>query len=124
MLKNKLYIFWFFALILGTSVHAQIIIISTTKPGPNSAETEAHYRFSEEMTQKTRVALEANELTKAKYYLDQWSERSAGVNVNFYVLQAQYCTKIKDYGCAKRCYKKAYKKFACFECKEMMEQLP
>lgn len=102
---------------------AQILIL-TSKSGPNSAQSEAHYKFSEEMTQKTKEALEAKDLEKARYYLDQWSQRSAGVNVNYYVLLAQYCTETKDYQCARRNYKKAYKKWACYECKEKMDQLP
>ena len=108
---------------LSFFAQSQIFIISTNS-GPNSAQTEAHNKFSEEMTQKTKSALEAKDLEKARYYLDQWSQRSAGVNVNFYVLLAQYCTETKNYSCAKRNYKKAYKKYACYECKEKMDQLP
>ncbi|MBC7525328.1 MAG: hypothetical protein H7239_12945 [Flavobacterium sp.] len=123
IVKFKLVLVFLFLSFLSNS---QIFIISTirTKPGPNSAQTEAHYKFSEEMTQKTKEALEAKDFEKAIYYLDQWSHRSKGVNVNFYVLLAQYCTETKDYSRAKRNYKKAYKKWACYECKEKMEQLP
>jgi len=110
-------------LLVSLFSQSQILIVSTNS-GPNSAQTEAHYKFSEEMTQKTKEALEAKDLEKARYYLDQWSQRSAGVNVNYYVLLAQYCTETKNYSCAKRNYKRAYKKFACYECKEKMEQLP
>lgn len=110
-------------LLVSLFTQSQILIVRTNS-GPNSAQTEAHYKFSEEMTQKTKEALEAKDLEKARYYLDQWSQRSAGVNVNYYVLLAQYCTETKNYSCAKRNYKRAYKKFACYECKEKMEQLP
>lgn len=110
-------------LLLSCKSQSQILIISTNS-GPNSAQTEAHNKFCEEMTQKTKEALEAKDLEKARYYLDQWSQRSAGVNVNYYVLLAQYCTETKNYSCAKRNYKKAYKKWACYECKEKMDQLP
>lgn len=110
-------------LFLSKLSNSQILIIST-KSGPNSAQTEEHYKFSDEMTQKIKAALEAKDLEKARYYIDQWSQRSAGVNVNYYVLLAQYCTETKNYSCARRNYKKAYKKYACYECKEKMEQLP
>ena len=115
-------IFWF--LLFSTLSNSQVLIVKSLKTGPNSAETEAHYKFCDEMTQNIKIALEAKELEKAHYYLDQWSQRSKGLNVNFYVLLAQYCTEMKNYDCARRSYKKAYKKYACFECKEKMEQLP
>lgn len=111
-------------LLLSVLCNSQILIINSVNSGPNSAETEAHYKFCDEMTQKIKVALEAKELEKARYYLDQWSQKSKGVNVNYFVLLAQYCTEMKNYDCARRNYKKAYKKYACFECKEKMEQLP
>ncbi len=105
-------------------IYSQILIINNVKSGKNSAETEAHYRYSDEMTQKAKAALESKDLEKAKYYLDQWSQRSEGVNVNYYVLLAQYCEAMKNYNCARRNYKKAYKKYACYECKEAMDKLP
>jgi hypothetical protein len=102
---------------------SQIFIVNTNS-GPNSAQTEAHYAYSREMTEKAKAALEAKDLEKAKYYLDQWSQTSKGVNVNFYTLMAQYCAEMKNYKAAKRYYMKAYKKWACYECKEKAEALP
>ena len=122
IIKFKLFLVFVF-LFLSFLSNSQIFIIKI-KSGPNSAQSEAHYKFSEEMTQKTKEALEVKDFEKALYYLDQWSHRSKGVNVNFYVLLAQYCAETKDYSRAKRNYKKAYKKWACYECKEKMEQLP
>ena len=122
IIKFKLFLVFVF-LFLSFLSNSQIFIIKI-KSGPNSAQSEAHYKFSEEMTQKTKEALEVKDFEKALYYLDQWSHRSKGVNVNFYVLLAQYCVETKDYSRAKRNYKKAYKKWACYECKEKMEQLP
>ncbi len=122
LIKQKLSLVLGF-LFLSLLSNSQILIVNANS-GPNSAQSEAHYKFSEEMTQKTKEALEAKDLEKARYYLDQWSQRSAGVNVNYYVLLAQYCTETKNYSCAKRNYKKAYKKWACYECKEKMNQLP
>lgn len=101
---------------LTSSLFSQTVIINNQQR-ENSAETETKYKNADYFREVTQKALNNKDLDKAKYYLQQW-HHNGGTNAAFYELWADYYILMGRPRTAKKLLMRAYRKCACFECKE------
>ncbi len=114
----------FLAILLGFTapLFSQTVIINN-ESGPNSKQTENAMKNAQYFNSQVAKAIEEQDLKKARYYLDQWDHCASCVNGNYWKSEAEYSLAIGDSKKAKRYYMRAYKKFACYECKEKADNI-
>lgn len=113
------YLFVTFLIINSTHLFGQTVIVQT---GPNSAETEQGWKNADNFNTKILDALKNNDLNKAYYYIDTWVNWGSP-DTRLYMRFAEYFIAKGEIAAARRKYMGAYKKFGCYECKELADKL-
>ena len=113
------------SLFSSISLYSQVISQAQTvivKPGLNSAETEMLTKNADNLNDYILEALKKQDWKKSYYYIDYWVNMGHA-DSRLYMRFAEYLIGIGEPGAAKRKYMRAYKKFGCYDCKELADKL-
>jgi hypothetical protein len=112
----------FLALILSINSFGQRKLKNNIFQDENSAVTENKLKMAEENVKEAYFAYYANDLEKAKYFIDQ-SQRAGTKIGDFYFLLGAYMYRTKEIKAAKRYWKISHKEGGCWDCKKLLDLL-
>ena len=108
--------------VISNFLLSQTVIINN-RPGLNSEQTKIANENADYLYGEVTNAFKNNEIVKARYYLDQWNHCIPCRDGRFYASEGQYWLGKGHKTKARRMYMKAYRNYACFECKEKADNI-